>query len=183
LASHAIGYGISVTALQMLQAMNVIANRGILVPVRISRETLDFPAALPDILPSGERIISARTAGELIQRIFEKVVLDGTGQAAQLSGFSVAGKTGTAQIREPGVGYSAGKHLASFVGFVPAEKPVLSIIVVINEPKAGLHYGGQVAAPVFREIAQRALLYLRQFPQFDPSKKIITASAQIRSLD
>ncbi len=183
LASHAIGYGISVTAVQMLQAMNVIANRGILVPPRISRETLDFSAALPGIPPSGERIISLGTAEELIRRIFEKVVLDGTGQAAQLNGFSVAGKTGTAQIREPGVGYSAGKHLASFVGFVPAEKPVLSIIVVINEPKAGLHYGGQVAAPVFREIAQRALLYLRQFPRFDPSKKIVTASAKIRSLD
>jgi cell division protein FtsI/penicillin-binding protein 2 len=183
LASHAIGYGISVTALQILQAMNVVANRGILVPPRISREMFDFSTAPPDISPSGERIISTKTAEELIEQIFEKVVLDGTGQEAQLNGFTVAGKTGTAQIREPGVGYSAGKHLASFVGFVPAEKPVLSMIVVINEPKAGLHYGGQVAAPVFREIAQRVLLYLRQFPQFDPSKKIITARAQIRSLD
>ncbi len=183
LASHAIGYGISVTALQMLQAMNVIANRGILVPPRISRETLDFSTGLPDILPSGERIISTETAKALIDRIFEKVVLDGTGQAAQLNGFSVAGKTGTAQIREPGIGYSAGKHLASFVGFVPTEKPVLSIIVVISEPKAGLHYGGQVAAPVFREIAQRSLLYLRQPPQFGPPQKLITAGAQIRSLD
>ncbi len=183
LASHAIGYGISVTALQTLQAMNVIANRGILVPPRISREMLDSSPVPPDIPPSGERIIATRTAEELIERVFEKVVLEGTGQEAQLNGFTVAGKTGTAQIREPGGGYSAGRHLGSFVGFVPAEKPVISMIVVIYDPKNGLHYGGQVAAPVFREIAQRVLLYLRQCPRLDPSPKILAAHSQVRSWD
>ncbi len=127
-----------------------------------------------------ERVISEKTANELIDRVFEKVVLDGTGQAAQLNGFAVAGKTGTAQKLDPaGRGYSANKHVATFVGFVPAENPVLSMVVVIDDPKIGLHYGGQVAAPVFRDIASRVLLYLRQSPEIDPAKKIVTA--QLRS--
>jgi cell division protein FtsI (penicillin-binding protein 3) len=180
LPSHAIGYEISVTAIQILQAMNIIANRGCLVPPRITRETLDLTGSMKASPSPCERIISEKTATELINHVFERVVLDGTGQAAQLNGFTVAGKTGTAQKIDPASGnYSAGKHLASFVGFVPAAKPVLSMIVVIDEPKTGLHYGGQVAAPVFHEIASRVLLYLRQSPEIDPTKKIVTA--QLRS--
>ncbi len=180
LPAHAIGYEISVTAIQILQAMNIIANRGCLVPPRIIRETLDLSGSMKASPAPCERIISEKTAEELIDHVFEKVVLDGTGQAAQLNGFLVAGKTGTAQKMDPATrSYSASKHLASFVGFVPAEKPVLSMVVVIDDPKVGLHYGGQVAAPVFREIASRVLLYLRQSPAIDPEKKIVTA--QLRS--
>ncbi|MDH7512988.1 MAG: penicillin-binding protein 2 [Clostridiales bacterium] len=176
LASQSIGYGISVTAIQVLQAMNVFANNGLLIPLRVTRETFDFSPSLQAARPAGERIISEKTASDLVEKVFEKVVLDGTGQAARLKGFTVAGKTGTAQKIDPVTGaYSARKHLASFVGFAPARKPFLSMIVVIDEPKAGLHYGGQVAAPVFQEIARRVLLYLGQTPQFDPAKKVITA--------
>ncbi|OGD21042.1 MAG: hypothetical protein A2W03_10190 [Candidatus Aminicenantes bacterium RBG_16_63_16] len=178
LASHSIGYGISVTAIQVLQAMNTIANRGLLVPPRISREVVDragFPAAAP---ASAERVISERTAAELIDNIFAKVAIEGTAAAARLDGFTVAGKTGTAQRSIPGGrGYSSGNHMASFVGFVPAADPAVSIIVVINDPKGRFYYGGLVAAPVFREIARRVLLYLNRFPEFDPSKKVITAKA------
>jgi cell division protein FtsI/penicillin-binding protein 2 len=176
LASQSIGYGISVTAIQMLQAMNVFANHGFLVPLHMTRETFDFSPSLLTAPSPGERVISEKTASDLIEKVFEKVVLEGTGQAAQVDGFTVAGKTGTAQKIDPATGtYSAHKHLASFVGFVPARKPVLSMIVVIDEPKTELHYGGQVAAPVFQEIARRVLLYLGQTPQFDPAKKVITA--------
>lgn len=180
LSAHAIGYEISVTAVQILQAMNIIANRGCLIPPRITRDTLDLSGSMKASAGPCERVISEKTANELIDRVFEKVVLDGTGQAAQLNGFAVAGKTGTAQKLDPaGRGYSANKHVATFVGFVPAENPVLSMVVVIDDPKIGLHYGGQVAAPVFRDIASRVLLYLRQSPEIDPAKKIVTA--QLRS--
>ncbi len=176
LASHSIGYGISVTAIQLLQAMNVLANRGLLVRPRLARERVDF-SFTPQPAPSaGERVISEKTASELIARVFEKVVVEGTGQEAQLEGFTVAGKTGTAQKIDPATGtYSAQRHLASFVGFVPAEKPLISMIIVIDDPKTGLHYGGEVAAPVFREISRRVLLYLGQTPRLEPAKKIMTA--------
>jgi cell division protein FtsI (penicillin-binding protein 3) len=176
LPAHAIGYEISVTAIQVLQAMNVIANRGCLVRPRITRETLDLAGPMKITPGPCERIISEKAANDLIEHIFEKVVLDGTGQAAQLDGYTVAGKTGTAQILNPEThAYSASRHLASFVGFVPAEDPLISIIVVIDDPQTGLHYGGQVAAPVFHEIAKRVVLYLRQPPEINPAKKIVTA--------
>jgi cell division protein FtsI (penicillin-binding protein 3) len=175
LASHSIGYGISVTAIQILQAMNVIANGGLFVPPRIAEVAPDMAGGRPSVPAGGERIISERTAKELIHRIFEKVVLEGTGQEAQINGFTVAGKTGTAQKRDPSGGYTGSRHMASFVGFVPADNPAISIIVVIDDPRVGLHYGGTTAAPVFREIARHVLLYLGQTPDYDPTQKIITA--------
>jgi len=176
IAAHSIGYEISVTGAQILQAMNIIANRGVLIPFRIARTSLDPTGFSPGPTDAGVRIISEKTASELTSRVFEGVVTDGTGQAAQVDGFSVAGKTGTARRLDPELGvYLASRHLASFVGFVPADRPVLSMVVVLDEPKYSLQYGGQVAAPVFREIARRVLLYLRQAPQFDPSTKTVTA--------
>jgi len=182
LAAHSIGYEISVTAVQILQAMNILANRGVLVPFRITRTSLNPAEFNPDIPSAGARIISERTASELTSKMFEGVVTDGTGQAARIDGFAVAGKTGTARKLDQDLGvYLANRHLASFVGFVPADRPVLSMVVVLDEPKFSLQYGGQVAAPVFREIARRVLLYLRQAPQFDPNRKTVTA--QLRSQD
>jgi cell division protein FtsI/penicillin-binding protein 2 len=182
LAAHSIGYEISVTAIQVLQAMNILANRGVLVPFRMTRMSLN-PSGLDFETPAaGPRIISEKTASDLVARVFEGVITEGTGQAAQVDGFLAAGKTGTARKLDPDLGvYLASRHLASFVGFVPADHPVLSIIVVLDEPKFSLQYGGQVAAPVFREIARRILLYLRQTPQFDPAQKTITA--RLRSED
>jgi cell division protein FtsI (penicillin-binding protein 3) len=182
LAALSIGYEISVTAIQMLQAMNILANRGVLVPFRMTRPSVN-PAGLEAGTPAaGDRVVSERTASELVSRVFEGVILDGTGQAARVEGFSAAGKTGTARKldRELGV-YLASRHVASFVGFIPADRPLISMVVVLDEPKFSLQYGGQVAAPVFREIARRVLLYLGQTPQFDPADKTITA--QLRSED
>jgi cell division protein FtsI (penicillin-binding protein 3) len=169
-----IGYEISVTALQILEAMNVIANKGIWVPPRIVKDISEFPEEAKGKSAEPQRIISERTASELAE-IFEKAVEEGTGRAAQIPGFKIAGKTGTAQKYDPALKeYISSKHLASFVGFVPADKPVLSMIVVIDEPKIGEHYGGVVAAPVFREIASRALRYLGIRPQ-NPPAPLITA--------
>ena len=182
LAAHSIGYEISVTAAQTLQAMNVLANRGILIPLRVTRETLNLSGFNPDVPPAGDRIVSEKTALDLTRLVFEEVVAKGTGQAAQIDGFRVAGKTGTARKLDPNLGiYLASRHLASFVGFVPADRPMLSMVVVIDEPKFSPQYGGQVAAPVFREIARRVLLYLRQAPQPGPAQKLVTA--QLRSLE
>jgi cell division protein FtsI (penicillin-binding protein 3) len=182
LAAHSIGYEISVTAIQMLQAMNILANRGTLVPFRMTRPSLNPPGLDTGTPVAGDRIISERTASDLVSRVFEGVILDGTGQAARVDGFSAAGKTGTARKLDPELGvYLASRHVASFVGFIPADRPLISMVVVLDDPKFSLQYGGQVAAPVFREIARRVLLYLRQAPQFDPAEKTITA--QLRSED
>ena len=179
LAAHSIGYEISVTAIQMLQAMNILANRGVHVPFRMTRPSLN-PAGIDWGAPAvGDRIVSGKTASELVTRVFEGVVLDGTGQAARVDGFSAAGKTGTARKLDPELGiYVASRHVASFVGFIPADRPLISIVVVLDEPKFSLQYGGQVAAPVFREIARRVLLYYRQAPQFAPDEKTVTARLQ-----
>ena len=182
LAAHSIGYEISVTAAQILQAMNVLANRGTLIPLRITRDTLNLSGFDPEEPAGGVRIISAATAATLNHRVFEGVVDGGTGHPAQIEGFRVAGKTGTARKLDPVLGvYVASRHLASFVGFVPVDRPVLSMAVVIDEPKFSSQYGGQVAAPVFREIARRLLLYLRQAPEANPGGKLVTA--QLGSLE
>jgi cell division protein FtsI (penicillin-binding protein 3) len=165
----AIGYEVSVTALQVLRAMNVFATRGLLVRPRV---TLDLPAG--DTKGATE-ILPGRVTDELLP-VFEGVVEEGTGMSARLEGYDIAGKTGTAQKVDAALGaYSSRLHLASFVGFVPAERPVLSMIVVIDEPRGLFQYGGQLAAPVFREIAARVLRYLRVVPKAVPPA-LITAS-------
>jgi cell division protein FtsI (penicillin-binding protein 3) len=175
LPSLSIGYEISVTAIQMLQTINVIANKGLMTNPRVVKETVDSPLKIKERPSPPKRVIPENKASELIH-ILERVVEEGTGLDAQIPGYKIAGKTGTAQKFDPSLGgYSSSRHLASFVGFVPTDKPAFSMIVVIDEPKNGLHYGGDVAAPVFREIARRVLLYLRVPPQKNPLKAIITA--------
>jgi cell division protein FtsI/penicillin-binding protein 2 len=105
------------------------------------------------------RPVSAATARQL-ERMLEAVVTDGTGRAAAIPGYRVAGKTGTAQKADPGGrGYSSSRYVASFVGFAPARRPALVAAVIIDEPWP-LYHGGQVAAPVFARIIEPALLYL-----------------------
>ncbi len=157
-ASLSIGYEIAATPLQMLQAVNVVANRGRLVPPRIVRAVQGGqprPAA-PESAP-----ILSPAAGERLAAILERVVEEGTGREAAAEGYQAAGKTGTTQLFDPQAGgYSSGRHIASFVGYVPADQPRLSMVVILDDPQTGEHYGGQVAAPVFREIARKALLVL-----------------------
>ena len=105
-----------------------------------------------------------------------EAVRRGTGVQAQPDGYQAAGKTGTAQKYLRGVGYTSDAHIGSFVGFVPAANPVISMIVVVDNPR-GKFYGGDVAAPVFKDIAERVLLYLRV--RRDPGLKrtLLTADA------
>lgn len=174
--SVSIGYEISVTPLQMLQAMNVIANGGELVRPRLVRAVRGTTAATLPMPAKPRTSISGETA-RLLADILEKVVKEGTGQAARLPGFTVVGKTGTTQKLDPETGsYSSARHIGSFVGFVPAENPVLSMIIVLDEPKTDDYYGGQVAAPVFREIAKRVLRYLGVPPRPEPGRTIVAAN-------
>lgn len=168
-AYQSIGYGISVTALQILQAMNVIANDGVLVPPRIVRDE-SRPAAA-----SARSVLPAPVAREL-RSILRRVVEDGTGTLAGIPGYPIAGKTGTTQKWDNALRrYTSLRHLASFVGFVDSEPAAFSMIVIIDEPQGDDQYGGLVAAPVFREIAQRILRHLR-IPPAQDEEPVLTAA-------
>ncbi len=160
-ATMSFGQGMTATPLQITVAMAAIANRGVLMKPWIVRRVVD-PASgdvLSEAVPTPvRRVISAETARQ-VSIWLEGVVADtdGTGKKARLEGWRVAGKTGTAQKADAATGgYSADKRFSSFVGFAPADAPRVVIGVFIDEPK-GEVYGGTVAAPVFRELAEHAL--------------------------
>ncbi len=157
-----IGQEVAVTPLQMLRAYSAIANGGILVRPHIVSEIISPDNSIIASFRDNDshRIISADTA-ETFRDILKSVTEEGgTAKSASVDGNLVAGKTGTAQMIDPVTKrYSRDKYVSSFVGFVPADKPRLAMIVVVYEPK-GQIYGGVVAAPVFREITRQALSYL-----------------------
>ncbi|MBI2903574.1 MAG: penicillin-binding protein 2 [Candidatus Methylomirabilis oxyfera] len=162
LASLSIGQELSVTPLQMLVAASAVANGGTLVRPYVARsiKAADGKAARHGSPVQLRRVITEETARTLTG-ILKGVVTEGTGKAAAVQGFEVAGKTGTSQKLEHATGrYSRKKVVASFVGFLPAEQPRLAIVVVIDEPKM-LQWGGSIAAPTFREIARESLKHLR----------------------
>jgi cell division protein FtsI/penicillin-binding protein 2 len=175
--SVSIGYETSVTPLQVLQAMNILANGGIRVPLHVVKNRKGRPDGAPGTALEFRQAISSQTARDIVA-ILERVVLEGTGQESLIRGYTSAGKTGTTQIYDPVLkSFSSTRHIASFVGFAPVENPAISIIVILNEPKTDEYYGGQVAAPVFREIARRALRYLEIHPRTAPPRSIATAGA------
>lgn len=159
LANLGFGQGVSVTPPQLLAAYCAIANDGIRPhPHLVKRMEAGAgrPAEATDL--PGSRVISPQTAGVLREMLCETVA-EGTGTVAQIEGYRVAGKTGTAQKAFPGRGFVDGKYIGSFVGFVPGDNPKLAILVIIDEPQGG-HYGSVVAAPTFREVAKCSLAYL-----------------------
>jgi membrane peptidoglycan carboxypeptidase len=174
IGSIAMGQEVGVTPLQMAAAFATVANSGMRVAPHLVRE-IRTPggAVIQRSNPEQRRVISAETANQL-KGMLEGVTLRGTAKKAQLDGYSAAGKTGTAQKIDPKTkGYSKTKYVASFVGFAPVEHPAIVIIVVIDEP-AGSYHGGDVAAPVFREIAEQILPDLGIAPdtQLKPSQEI-----------
>lgn len=150
LGSIAIGQEIAVTPLQILRAISAIANNGFIVYPHILKKIKDGEREESPIFNPPEKIMSEKTA-RTIKRIMEMVVEEGTGGKAKIEGLKVAGKTGTSQKFVNGR-YSDSAYVASFVGLFPSDDPKYSVIVVIDEPK-GSYWGGEVAAPVFREIA------------------------------
>jgi cell division protein FtsI/penicillin-binding protein 2 len=157
IGSIAIGQEIAVTPLQMAAAFATVANDGVRVAPHLVREIRSASgSSIYKPSPEQHRVISSETATAL-KGMLEGVTLNGTAKKAQLNGYSAAGKTGTAQKIDPKTRtYSATKHVASFVGFAPVSNPAVVIIVVIDEP-AGAYHGGDVAAPVFRQIAEQIL--------------------------
>ncbi len=171
----AIGYEVMVTSIQMLSAMNAFAAGGRLVRPRVVKEGAGAGAAPPAEDGDGPvRVISEKTARELVERVFTGVVEEGTAKDGRLDGFGIAGKTGTAQKYDDALKAYTDKYTSSFVGFTPLNEPRLCMIVVLDSPKEG-YYGGQVCAPVFRDIARQVLRYLRVPPERPLPPRVLTA--------
>jgi cell division protein FtsI (penicillin-binding protein 3) len=154
LADVAIGQGIAVTAIQMLSSYNTIANGGVYVPPRLVDATVDA-SGHEHAVPMGpeHRVVSTTVAREMTTML-DEVVRVGTGTAANLDPYTVAGKTGTALVPSPTGGYEAGHYVASFGGFVPAENPQITGMVVVYNTA---DYGASASAPTFAKIARAAL--------------------------
>ncbi|HEX7333122.1 MAG TPA: penicillin-binding protein [Pyrinomonadaceae bacterium] len=164
IGSIAIGQEVGVTPVQMVSAFGALANDGVRVAPHLIREVRNAEGAVVyRAQPEQRRVISAETAIAL-RGMLEGVTLHGTAKKAQLDGYSAAGKTGTAQKIDPKTkAYSATKFVGSFVGFAPVSNPQVVIIVVIDEP-AGAYHGGDVAAPIFREVAEQIMPNLGIMP-------------------
>jgi membrane peptidoglycan carboxypeptidase len=139
---------------QMAAAVSSIANGGVLMRPRLVRATIRDGVRQPVAPEAIRRTVSAETAATLTT-IMEGVVQRGTGKPAQIDGYTIAGKTGTAGKVVNGK-YSKEKYFSSFVAFMPSRKPVITVVVMINAPSAGPYYGGTVAGPVFKRIAEIA---------------------------
>jgi cell division protein FtsI (penicillin-binding protein 3)/stage V sporulation protein D (sporulation-specific penicillin-binding protein) len=153
-----IGQGIAVTPIQMARAYAAIANGGVLVRPHLI-ERIDGRA----VATTKKRRVVSRSVSEQMLSMLRGVVLEGTGTEAAIPGYTVAGKTGTAAKIDPNGRYSTSRYVASFVGLVPATKPRLVVMVVVDEPRGNI-YGGVVAAPAFREIARFNLQHLEVPP-------------------
>jgi cell division protein FtsI (penicillin-binding protein 3) len=167
IGSIAIGQEIGVTPVQMVAAFGALANDGVRVAPHLIREVRNSEGAVVyRAQPEQRRVINTETA-IAIREMLEGVTLRGTAKQAQLDGYSAAGKTGTAQKIDPKTrAYSATRRVASFVGFAPVGNPQAVIIVVIDEP-AGAYHGGDVAAPIFREVAEQILPILGVMPDIE----------------
>jgi membrane peptidoglycan carboxypeptidase len=156
------GQEIGVTPIQLISAVSAIANGGVLIKPHVVQQIKRSDEVLMSAAVSaGEprRVIRPETAATL-RRLMEGVVLNGTGPLARLDGWSAAGKTGSAQKIDPATGrYSPTQLIASFTGFAPTSNPAITILVSLDSP-VGLHEGGQVAAPVFKRVAEQVLAYL-----------------------
>lgn len=166
-AAAAFGQGIGVTNLQLAMGAAAIANGGELMePIVIKKVTTATGELVRESMPRvRRRVIPRRVASAVTEMLVGVTEGEGTGVEAAIDGYRVAGKTATAQKTDPATGrYSLDKFIASFVGFVPAQKPVVAISVIVDEPMVD-HAGGSVAAPIFRRVAQTALKYKGLTPQ------------------
>jgi cell division protein FtsI (penicillin-binding protein 3) len=157
MAALPIGQVDAVTPLQVLDAYNAVANNGTFIDPSLVRATVGADGQLHDTAASASRQAITPAVAQTLKTMLEEVVTSGTGAKAAIPGYLIAGKTGTAAIPSPSQNsYLAGAYNASFVGFAPAENPVLSAIVVLQRPEPDF-YGGDIAAPVFAKIMSYAL--------------------------
>jgi cell division protein FtsI (penicillin-binding protein 3) len=178
LAAICFGQGVSVSALQLATVVSAVGNGGLLMKPYLVREITDaYGRTVKSFEPTPlRRVISRENARRIARMMMRAVENGGTGVKAAVDGYKVAGKTGTAQKADPVEGgYDNEKYIASFVGFVPAENPVITVLVVIDEPQKE-HYGGVVAAPVFSRIVRETLRYLKVPPE--PVPPVLTNHGQ-----
>lgn len=163
LAWMSYGYETKMTPLQILTFYNAVANDGKMVKPRIVKEVSENGAIEKRF---GVKVLNPKIASvstiEKAQKMLEGVCENGTGRGLRNPYFKIAGKTGTAQISSDAGGYQKGMYLASFAGYFPADNPKYSVIVMFNSPRGGAYYGGSVAGPVFKEIAEK--IYASQVP-------------------
>lgn len=148
------GQGLAVTPIQMVAGYTAIANGGILRPPQLIKKVGEEAVSEP----KGRRVISTQTSAQIREMLEGVLAPGGTASEVSVPGYTLAGKTGTAQVAENG-GYSKTKYIASFIGFAPAQNPQLLAAVIVDEPQGEI-YGGSVAAPAFGQIAEFALPYL-----------------------
>lgn len=180
LAALPIGQVDAVTPIQVLDAYNAVANGGTFVEPSLVRATVSPTGELTDVGPSASHRVFSSAVAATLTKMLEQVVIDGTGVLAEIPGYQIAGKTGTSQIPTPGqASYIAGAYDATFVGFAPANHPVLSMLVMVQRPRTTI-YGGAVAAPVFQSVMRYALHHYG-IPATGPTKVVSRSSAAVSS--
>ncbi len=177
------GQEIGISPMQLIGMVATIANDGVWVAPRIVAATATAQSAPQTVIfqPAAQRRVLAPMTAAQMKQMMQGVVLHGTGKKAVLEGYSVAGKTGTAQKVDPGThGYSHSNYVASFAGFTPINNPAIAVAVILDSAK-GLHQGGQIAAPVFQRVAQQVLAYLHTPHDVDlpASRQLILASKKV----
>jgi cell division protein FtsI (penicillin-binding protein 3) len=175
------GQGISVSTLQLTSATSAIANKGLLMkPYIVQAITDENGQLIKSFSPRKvKRVISEKTARTLAIIMKTVITEGGTGVNAALEGYSVCGKTGTAQKIDEQGKYAPGKYVSSFIGFLPERMAKAVILVVIDEPKEQ-HYGSIVAAPVFKKIARKTLNYMNIRPKSKTGKLIVSLKNETR---
>lgn len=165
LATLSFGHSISVTPIQLITAVSAIANDGLLLRPRLVREVRDQNGNIIEKFePEPIRQVVSKETAQLARRLLGDVVEEGTGKNAQVEGYEIGGKTGTAQL------YGKSAYDASFIGFVPVDKPRLVILVVLYHVTSYPHFGSQTAAPIFQKVAKDVLRHLQIPPQNMPNE-------------
>ena len=185
IATTAIGQSIAVTPLQLVTAMSAIANGGTLMHPYIVREIRNPDGSVyEERVPREIRRSLEPTVDRTLIGLLEQVVASGGGMKAGVKGYRIAGKTGTAQkIRRETAGYLEGRYIASFCGFAPVEDPLFTVLVMIDDPRGGDFYGGQIAAPVASRIFSQLLRYAHVEPSSNTFAETTGSTEKRRSDD
>lgn len=171
LSNYSFGQGISVTPVMLTRAIGALANKGTLVTPHLLKDVPEDRSQVP--VWATKQATSEKIADQTTE-ILKKVMTKGTGKDIKVDGFTVAGKTGTAQKALPGKGYVVGKYIGSFIGYLPADNPELIVLVLLDEPRGSAYYGGLVAGPSFARIAEFAANHLEITPDRSIKKKKAT---------
>lgn len=188
IGSIPLGHGISVTAMQMLYAYNIVANDGVYVPPSLVAATRDSEGERHPAAPGDPRRVVSPTTAAQLRAMLAEVIENGTGEAAAIEGYDAGGKTGTARKPQEGGGYRDAEgryhYISTFAGFFPIDDPKVSIIVVIDEPTTASPYAATVAAPAFADIgraAARALGIAPSAPEEQAPLAIATEDGRVRA--